>query len=421
MSCGKWESKITVPTGDWTATLKEYVPAAVTWIDETNCTATGNDLIKDAGGSGWNAYAHHSAQLAADGYAEFTIVETNAYRLFGLATTAATGPAAINFGIETDLAGEVVVKELDVEKARTTYAPSDVFRVQRIGAAVSFWKNGAFWYTSITSSTGSLYVCAAMYTVGATIADAVVADTGAGSTITLTAAKTYYHSSAGNDTLDLPARLMALLDAAGAATYAVSVDAVEGGTGRYTISASGGSVTAFSLTWISTALRDLLGFPGHLAIAAGPLTYVSPGAAEGLWIPDGAPLSLTSIGDEIDESDHTVLESPTGVYVHRLAYHRKRVITDLRYPHISRARARIVGETYVNESWQQFWRDVIDGDASAYLQVGQARIYPDAGDDATYYDYWLCAGTEECRPIALREGWQGRFTITCPRLVRVET
>ena len=434
MSCGKWEGKITIPAGNWTATLREFVPAAVVWTGATNFTATGNDLLR-TGADGWdNNDAQGNDTIAGDGYVEAVL---SAEAAIGLNDGAASGLSTIDFAFQRSTNGSFKIVENGTPvytSGNGEYTDGMVARVQRIGGAtagaITYWLDGVLKYTTAGTPVATLTVNAAAYTAGGTIDDAMVADSGAGSTITLTATKTYYHSSAGNDTVDLPAKLQALLDAASGAlnvAYTVTIDASEEGTGQYTISAiydngdgSANDPLEFTITWVSTALRNILGWTGNLATGGGTSSYTSQGSAEGLWLPDCAPLSLTSIGDEVEESDQSVLEAPTGTYVHRIVHHRKQVITDLRYPQLTRRKARIVGETYANESWQQFWRDVIDGDASAYLAMGQVRIYPDAGVDGTYYDYWVGAGLSECRPTALREGWQGVFGISISRLILVE-
>lgn len=231
----------------------------------------------------------------------------------------------------------------------------------------------------------------------------------ASATITLTAATAYYHSSAGNDTVDLAARLTALIAASALnATYTVALSAGEDGTGCYTISATGGSVTEFEIDWTSTALRDVLGMAAN---PTGALTYTGD-AAEGLWIPDGPHASLTGLGDWIDEDDETVTETSAGD-VYRLSWERKTTQTDLVYHGISRARTRIAGETVTGESFQQFWRDAIQGDKS-YLS--SLRVYPDADTDATYT---TCnAGSwPSFRPAQMREGWLGYWSIGVPRLI----
>jgi len=424
----RWEAGIKIPTGNWTATLKEMIPAAVVWAGETNLTATGNDLLR-TGADGWdNNDAQGNDTIAGDGYVEAVL---SAEAAIGLNDGAASGLNTIDFAFQRSTNGSFKCVENGTPaytSGNGEYVDGMVARVQRIGGAtagaISYWLDGVLKYTTAGTPVATLTVNAAAYTAGGTIADAMVADSGAGSTITLTAAATYYHSSAGNDSVDLPAKLAALLDAAGAATYTVSVDAGESGSGRYTISATGGSVADFTLTWISTALRDVLGFTGNLATGGGTLTYTSQGAAQCLWLPSagngsGVPIGTTAIGDDIDETDASDIGTPDSSNVTRFSYHR-RGINAVDYQACTAARSRVAYETYTNESWQSFWRDCIDGDLSAQIvAVAQVRIYTDATVDTTYYDYWV-RGLGRCEMESLIRGWQGRFTIKIPRLERVQ-
>jgi hypothetical protein len=409
--CGKWESLITVPTGDWTATLFEMIPAAVVWAGATNLTATGNDLEKTGGGSDWtNNDAQGDDTIAGAGYIEAVLGENTA---IALDAGTSTSMYLDDFALVRGSGAAAFVFESGVQML--TIAPfllgTEIARVQRVGSTVTYWVNGVLIYTSTATPAATLTPNAHIYAEGGTIADAMVADAGAGAAITLTAAKTYYHSSAGNDTLDLPAKLAALLDAAGAATYTVTIGAGESGTGLYTISATGGSVADFALTWTNTALRDLLGYTGTIS---GALSHVATNNALGLWLPDGPPRSLCGISDPIDESDETVTETTAG-HVYRLTYSRKTVIDGLTYQGVSHAKTRIAGETTANASLQRFWRDAVQGDQS-YL--GTLRIYPDADTDGTYSAYAVGA-MSRCEPTALADGWLGYWTITFPRLVSV--
>ena len=211
------------------------------------------------------------------------------------------------------------------------------------------------------------------------------------------------------------AELVTQLGAAASNTYTVTVDDGDGGTGRTTITAV--APNDFSLTWTDTDLRDLL---GYTATVTGGQVYVSPSHVKGMWLPDCAHVCSVSFGDEIDVSDRTTLLTPDATNASYLAYNRVRELVDLRYQHITRAKARIVAETYANQSFGTFWRDVIDGDQS-YFRIGKVRIFPDADTDATSYQYWIGDGLSAYRPANIREGWQGLWTITIPRLVRVET
>ena len=239
--------------------------------------------------------------------------------------------------------------------------------------------------------------------------------TGQSGTVSLIAAKTYYHSSDGNDSATFVEAMTAALDGVGNGTYGVEFNGGEGESGRYSITCApiATGITSFAITWTDPAFGQVMGFT---ATITGGLTYTSPAAAQGAWLPDGPYLGLTGIDDPLDKSDQTVAIAPGGTSAHRLQYSRMSIIEGARYQSITRARARIAGETYANESWQKFWRDVIDGDLSAYLALGKVRIYPDADTDSTYYDYWVDA-TPDCTPTAIKEGWQGLFDVPCPRLI----
>lgn len=204
------------------------------------------------------------------------------------------------------------------------------------------------------------------------------------------------------------------LDAVGGATYTVSISDGAGGTGQLSVTES--PPNDFDLTWTNTDFRDLCGCTGNYSAVQ---VIVSPNHVKGMWLPDCAHLCAVSFGDEIDRSDRSTLGTPDATNYSYLAYNRIRVLPEPTYSQITRARCRIAGESVTGESFAQFWRDVIDGDLS-YLRTGKVRIFPDADTDATYYDYWVGDGFSENRPANVREGWQGRWSITIPLLVRVE-
>lgn len=425
------EAGIKIPTGNWTATLREYVPEDVVWTAGVNVAITGNTITKNAGGTDWNAQAISTQTIAADGYVEF---DTDNQVMCGLSNGDTDyGFADIDFAIySTGSAYGYAVHIYEggdqVVTAVATSGAGSSFRVQVVASVVTYWHKPAagawtFLYESLGTPTFPLLVDSSIYTEGSAITDAVIASTGAGATITLTAAKTYYHSSAGNDTVDLPARLIVLLDAAGAGTYTVAIDAAESGTGRYTISA-GGALTAFTLAFVSAPLKALLGFSANLGTDGNlALTYTSQGAAQGLWLPSsgngsGIALGTTAIGDDLDETDASDIGTPDSSNVTRFSYNR-RGINAVDYQACTAARSRIAYETYANESWQKFWRDCIDGDLSAYLvAVAQVRIYPDAAVDGTYYDYWV-RGMASPAMDGIVRGWQDLWTVKIARLERV--
>lgn len=242
----------------------------------------------------------------------------------------------------------------------------------------------------------------------------------ASATITLTAAKEYYHSSAGNDSVDLVAKIKALLDASALnATYTVSLPAGEAGAAaQYTISASGGGVTAFEITWTDTDLRDLLGFAAGDTVS-GALTYTGSEQAEGLWLPDGEKQTPFGDGDAGFEEDDTRALTTASGHQQTLSFH-SRTVLPVTWRGVAKERVRTSYETLTNQSFQTFREHVIRGDQSWSKPGGPVRLYWDADDDATYETYWVQGEQlKKWTAEAMWEPWVGQWEIPFDRLVKV--
>lgn len=242
-----------------------------------------------------------------------------------------------------------------------------------------------------------------------------VTDSGGGpETISLTAANTYYHSSAGNDSVDLGAKLKALLDANStlAGTYTVSIAAGEGGTGKYTISATGGG--NISITWTSTALRDLLGFTGNLSGAA---SYTGTNHAQALWLPTCPVETRYGLSsDGLKLRDGSVALAPDGTY--KAIVYASHTRNEYVYPWIRAARCIQAEESTTNESFERFWHHVIAGDG-AWAEAGaELRWYKDAADDATFKTFNV---TDVSRPMYDRalDEFAGLWKVTLPVVLDV--
>ncbi len=232
-------------------------------------------------------------------------------------------------------------------------------------------------------------------------------------TITLTAANTYYWSSAGNDTVDLVARLEALLDAAFTADWTVSIGAGENGTGKVTISVAGGGT--FTTANTDADLQTLLGMTGG-EFSSGAASQTSPGHVRGLWLPDGPPQSLygvSSVG--WSEFDAATTEAPDGTTV-STAYNEKRA-NGLGWI-CKRSKVVVEYESTAGESYEQFYRDCVYGNAAFATAGGPIRWTPDAADDATFHTYKLPVRSV-FRHERLSGDWVGYFQIAEPRLVKV--
>jgi len=205
---------------------------------------------------------------------------------------------------------------------------------------------------------------------------------GGAQTITLTAANTYYWSSAGNDTVDLAARLKALLDAASVAagnsnTYTVTIAAGELGTGKLTIAVSAGT---FTLTSINDDAQALMGFTAELTPTAA--SFTSDKQVESLWLPDTTvetPQGLASSGKVVSTSLVTVSEDGTVSNVHGSKHVRNEYV----YAFVPVAKAIQASESVTNTSFESWWLHGIRGQEPWAKAGQQVRYYKDADADGT--------------------------------------
>lgn len=176
---------------------------------------------------------------------------------------------------------------------------------------------------------------------------------------------------------------------AGASTVTVNDD-TDSATGKVTISRS----SAFTVTWNSTALRDLLGFTGNLASAA---AQVAPNHTRYLHLPNCGRSGILSPSDSTGAlaSDFTAAVAPDGS-VYAIGYSIRSYDTlDLR--HLRGQKTRISKESIVNESLERFWRDVI--------ALGRrVRFHADRSLDATYRT-WVVLDGGHFDPRPFDERW----------------
>jgi hypothetical protein len=184
----------------------------------------------------------------------------------------------------------------------------------------------------------------------------------------------------------------------------VSASWFEGGTGRVLIEHDAGAI--FTLTWISTDMRDLLGYTGNLT---GANLYTATNHAQGVWLPD-CPMAAKYGPNDAGhtESDMGQTISPRG-HVQTLVYNT-RVRNTIDWSHVTRARARIQGEAVTGESFERFIRYTQFGEL-AYFEVGApVRLIWDADVSATYTTYRMIGhgSTEMQRAVA---EWAGLWPI----------
>jgi subtilisin family serine protease len=150
--------------------------APVVWTALDGVSASGSSLTKTSA-SGVNSGAISVQQIpSGDGYVELTASENSTYRMFGLSNgNTDSSYQDIDFGL--DLApGTIYVFEKGVNKGNFgSYATGDLLRVAVVGGVVRYSRNGTVFYTSAQAPTYPLLVDTWLYSLGATLNNAVVA------------------------------------------------------------------------------------------------------------------------------------------------------------------------------------------------------------------------------------------------------
>jgi hypothetical protein len=99
--------------------------------------------------------------ITGDGWFEGGPCSNNEWTIFGLTSTPGSNHSAslIDFGFYLQRDGTVDIHENNVQivDAVATYVVGDVFRVRRIGTAVTYYKNGVLIHTSAATSSGTIY------------------------------------------------------------------------------------------------------------------------------------------------------------------------------------------------------------------------------------------------------------------------
>lgn len=240
-----------------------------------------------------------------------------------------------------------------------------------------------------------------------------------GNTFTV-AAGYYYMSSADGDgggSTSFLAVVEAALEAAVAKTFTVALSGGESSrTGLVTITAS----AAAAINWVSTDLRQILGFDGNLASNT---SWTSESAAKSVWLPDChyvAPNAIDGSWRGFQEGDQQSVQSPSGYAWSHMGEERTALDEgDLAWEAVSRKKAIQANEETANESWERFAREGIWGTAAWGTAGGPIRFYPDA-DAATTFATWHAMSLRRVRPTHFSDGFPGgAWTVRLPRLLAV--
>lgn len=174
-------------------------------------------------------------------------------------------------------------------------------------------------------------------------------------------------------------------DATLAATYTATVsDGNDAATGKITLSASGGGVTGFDITWNDTTygptIEAALGFDDNLADTV--LSYTGVSASPYIWLPNvgrttgmGAePASVDQFGAET--SDLVVTEAPSGAA--KVFSYGRRDMERIAFANVIGSKMFERRAATANEALQTFWQKLIDDSGMRF------RYYPDRSADGIY-------------------------------------
>lgn len=191
----------------------------------------------------------------------------------------------------------------------------------------------------------------------------------------------------------------------GAGVFTVSVDKTDGsGSGRVTIA---NASHTFSITGPTEGLY-LLGFgPSSMSVAAA--SFTSAGALRGLWLPDCPIWSRYGAEGGHYDLSRSVSVSPGG-RVYALTHGSRRVHPSIRWSHVSRARARIAGETVAGQSFEAWFMDTHGASMTCFGGAPFVRVYSDAASTVADATYQLTTPTSTEMAQAV-EGWTGLWPI----------
>lgn len=224
------------------------------------------------------------------------------------------------------------------------------------------------------------------------ISTATVVGTFAGAAITMPVGRYFLNSiGSGGATASFCNELDAQLTSTATGVWTVTVDdTADTALGKVTITRD----SAFTVTWTSTDIRDLLGFTGNLGSAT---THTGTQHAKYLWLPNcgrsGIMAPEASTG--AIETDGTFAMSTDGsafIFAGSVRYK-----DSMEFRTVLGSKTWVSKEVTVNESFERFYLDVI----SQGLRV---RFHAARETDATYRT-WLVEDFQRFEPRPVREDW----------------
>lgn len=143
------------------------------WESRVNVKARGGTVVKNGGTNGTDDAGAFSLQsLVGDGYFEFRTDLTGTVYAGLSATNPGATSATIQFCIQVDSDGKIIIKESGTTRlttARSYYTAGHLLKVKVASGIVTYWYDRTLLYTSLLTPGGTLYADCSISTTGAQI------------------------------------------------------------------------------------------------------------------------------------------------------------------------------------------------------------------------------------------------------------
>jgi PKD repeat protein len=149
----------------------------VVWTQAWQASPSGNNLTKTASTDAWDAGASSLRAIGqGDGFQEFTLAETWAWRVIGFtANDVDQSATSIPIGIRAEPANVLRVVENNAVVWSGAYATGDRIRIGVEGGVIRYRKNGLLFYQSTLTPTYPMFVDTSIRTQSGTVQNAVLA------------------------------------------------------------------------------------------------------------------------------------------------------------------------------------------------------------------------------------------------------
>ena len=260
------------------------------------------------------------------------------------------------------------------------------------------------------ATTFAGYVSAG-FTVPSGVTISVTTNSGGPTAVTIVPA---YYDSIDDFLTELVSQLTATRPVTAGAWTVTNTLADAGATPLLTIAVTAGT---FSISWTSTAARDLLGFAANITAQT---SATGTTAVRGIWQPDCPLTTMKRHRSAPLKTDARQARTPTGI-VYMNVGNERYMHEGVTWSHVPSHKVWRVDETVTNESLQQWLDDTQWGRGHAWFSVGsKCRVIGNDGNlvgGADSVNNWWPTGFTGIHDIVSDRtvaGWDGMWACRFP-------